>query len=260
MKEKSQLEYSRICPECNAKIVLKNKNSWWANRNSKKSCRRCVIGYSLEEEKFLIDNYSKLGRKECSRQLNRTEFSIGVKTSKLRLVMTPQPKDPINNKICVRCDLELSKDRFGVTNRNKDKHSNMCKSCSQYDRRRSDKLENKRKYDAIYKTKKKTCPIFKLRKIVKKRITRAMKLKSIKKRHSIIKLLGCSIIDLQQHLKSQFKYGMSWDNHGFKGWHIDHIIPLSSAKTQEEMERLCHYTNLQPLWWYENLSKKDKIL
>ena len=51
---------------------------------------------------------------------------------------------------------------------------------------------------------------------------------------------------------------MNWDNHG--EWHIDHIIPLSSANTEEELIKLCHYTNLQPLWAEDNLSKSDKII
>jgi hypothetical protein len=53
---------------------------------------------------------------------------------------------------------------------------------------------------------------------------------------------------------------MSWENYGFYGWHIDHIIPLCSAKNEEELKRLCHYTNLQPLWSTDNLSKGSKIL
>lgn len=53
---------------------------------------------------------------------------------------------------------------------------------------------------------------------------------------------------------------MNWDNRGLYGWHIDHIIPLSSAKTEEEVYKLCHYTNLQPLWAKENLSKGNKII
>ena len=51
---------------------------------------------------------------------------------------------------------------------------------------------------------------------------------------------------------------MKWDNHG--KWHIDHIIPLSSAETEEEVYNLCHYTNLQPLWGEDNLKKGKKII
>jgi hypothetical protein len=52
---------------------------------------------------------------------------------------------------------------------------------------------------------------------------------------------------------------MSWENHGMYGWHIDHIIPLASAKDEDEIYKLCHYTNLQPLWWFDNLSKGSKM-
>ena len=56
----------------------------------------------------------------------------------------------------------------------------------------------------------------------------------------------------------KFTTGMSWENRN--EWHIDHKIPLSSAKTEEEIYELCHYTNLQPLWAFDNLSKGNKIL
>jgi hypothetical protein len=53
---------------------------------------------------------------------------------------------------------------------------------------------------------------------------------------------------------------MSWENHHLDGWHIDHIIPLSSAKNEEDINELCHFTNLQPLWSVENYKKGKKIL
>jgi len=52
---------------------------------------------------------------------------------------------------------------------------------------------------------------------------------------------------------------MSWENYGYYGWHIDHIIPLSFGKNDKEIYELCHYTNLQPLWWTENFDKSDNI-
>jgi len=79
---------------------------------------------------------------------------------------------------------------------------------------------------------------------------------------STLSLLGCSVEYLIQHLESQFTDGMTWDNYGLHGWHIDHIIPCSSFDlTKEEEQRKCfHYTNLQPLWAKDNLSKSDKII
>jgi hypothetical protein len=66
-------------------------------------------------------------------------------------------------------------------------------------------------------------------------------------------------MDALYHIEGKFKDGMNWDNHTRDGWHIDHIIPLSSAKSVEELESLCHYTNLQPLWAKENIIKSNKL-
>ena len=55
---------------------------------------------------------------------------------------------------------------------------------------------------------------------------------------------------------------MSWSNHGVWGWHIDHIIPLSSfnLRKKEEQKKAFNYKNLQPLWAEDNLSKGNKII
>jgi len=70
-------------------------------------------------------------------------------------------------------------------------------------------------------------------------------------------ILGCSVEKFIEHLQSQFKPDMTLENHG-QGpgkWNIDHIVPISSAKTEEEIIKLCHYTNLQPLWFEDNMKK-----
>ena len=71
-------------------------------------------------------------------------------------------------------------------------------------------------------------------------------------------LLGCNFDIAKQWLESKFVEGMSWGNMG--EWHIDHIKPLASAKTLEELIMLCHYTNLQPLWKYDNWSKGARYI
>ena len=73
-------------------------------------------------------------------------------------------------------------------------------------------------------------------------------------------MVGMSSIEFKAYLEKQFKDGMSWENYGYRGWHIDHIIPISSANNEEELIKLCHYTNLQPLWAVDNFKKGSKII
>lgn len=78
--------------------------------------------------------------------------------------------------------------------------------------------------------------------------------------------MGCTYLEVKNHLESKFEPWMSWENYGKYngelnyGWDIDHIIPLSSAKTEEELLKLFHYSNLQPLCSYTNrYVKKNKF-
>lgn len=77
---------------------------------------------------------------------------------------------------------------------------------------------------------------------------------------SAIKDLGCSILELRKHLESKWLPGMSWKNWDQYGWHIDHIKPLAKFNLQDlgQLKQAVHYTNLQPLWAFDNLSKGAK--
>lgn len=75
-----------------------------------------------------------------------------------------------------------------------------------------------------------------------------------KKPACTLKWQGCSAEELKTHFESLFLEGMTWDNYG--EWHVDHIRPVSSFAS-EEWEQINHYTNLQPLWAKDNLSKGD---
>jgi hypothetical protein len=106
------------------------------------------------------------------------------------------------------------------------------------------------------KKRKQVDPIFKLLKNFRSRLITLIKKKTIKKSHRFNNFIGCSKEKLKEYIESQFKEGMTWENHG--KWHIDHIIPLSSAKTQEDLIRLSNYNNLQPLWQKDNILKGNK--
>lgn len=72
---------------------------------------------------------------------------------------------------------------------------------------------------------------------------------------------GCSMDFLVKYLEQRFELGMTWDNYGLYGWHIDHIKPCASfdLTKKSEQKKCCHYTNLQPMWAEDNIRKSDKL-
>ena len=99
-------------------------------------------------------------------------------------------------------------------------------------------------------------PLFKMTGNLRSRTKEAFKRSRWNKTSTNKELLGCSFETAHKHLEIQFTEGMSWDNYG--EWHIDHIIPLCAANTEEELITLCNHKNLQPLWAFDNLSKNGK--
>lgn len=76
-------------------------------------------------------------------------------------------------------------------------------------------------------------------------------------RASSAKIIGCSFAEFKQHIERQFNGGMCWENRG--RWHIDHIVPLASAKTEDEVLALFDFTNLRPMWASANISKSNQV-
>lgn len=88
-------------------------------------------------------------------------------------------------------------------------------------------------------------------------ISTSLRKKNYTKKSRTHEILGCDYETFMAYLEAQFVDGMNWDNRD--KWHIDHIIPLASAQTEEDVLRLNHYTNLQPLWAADNFAKRDKM-
>jgi hypothetical protein len=97
--------------------------------------------------------------------------------------------------------------------------------------------------------------LFKLKKTIQRTIRRYIK----NKKFTTTEIIGCDYDSFKIYFESLFTEGMCWDKLGSE-IHIDHIIPLSSAKTEDELYKLNHYTNLQPLWAKDNLIKGSKLL
>ncbi len=113
---------------------------------------------------------------------------------------------------------------------------------------------------AYMRERKKTDVGYKLRHILSAQMRYALRNGGTKSARTI-ELLGCSPDFLKAHLESQFQPGMTWDNYGIDGWHIDHIYPCSGFDlTDPYQQKLCfNYKNLQPMWAFDNKSKGGKI-
>lgn len=182
-------------------------------------------------------------------------------------------------KKCIKCNNFQNFINFHKHISSKDGYRNICKNCRINENRKkwdinyrnnnktnikiSNKLwylnnkESKNKKQAMYQKNRYNRDLnFKLRKNLRTRISVALQRNF--KSGSAIQDLGCTIEELKLYLELKFKKNMSWENYGLKGWHIDHIIPLCNFDLTDRKQFLkaCHYTNLQPLWWEENLSKQ----
>ncbi len=197
-------------------------------------------------------------------------------------------------KKCTSCDKTLSIDKFHFNKKTLTGLSGYCKECKSS----SDKnyrnnpaqgvesiLRKKKEYYYNLKTnhpekylirldnarkrrdysketqRVKSCEILLSKSKIRKILHHILKNNNMSKSKLITKsedILGCSFDLFKSHIESQFKEGMSWYNHG--QWHIDHKVPLNVSITSDEVLKLNHYTNLQPLWADENLIKGGNML
>ncbi len=200
----------------------------------------------------------------------------------------------METKICNKCEIEKSIVEFNIYNKLKGYRLNTCRLCKkkylkEYNRNTSElRSKNKKEYreknSIIVKQQKKNYYInnkekireykrkwetdkrknnllFRIKQLVRSRIYKFIISTNgkLSKTNKTFDIVGCSPKFLKEHIEKQFTEGMSWELMG-QHIHIDHIIPLSSAENEDDIYKLCHYTNLQPLWAKENLSKGSKII
>jgi hypothetical protein len=206
----------------------------------------------------------------------------------------------METKICSKCNLEQNRCEYHKDKTKKDGLRPECKSCKKkylndnkeiilkrqkdnYKKHKEKRLkfqknynqenifhkreysknyyyDNKDKINSYRVNRKKTDPIYKLRTGMSIRLNLFLKTKNLRKNNTTFNIIGCTPEDLKIYIENLFIDNMNWCNHGLFGWHIDHIIPLSSATTEDEIYKLCHYTNLQPLWAKDNLSKGKNVI
>lgn len=183
-------------------------------------------------------------------------------------------KDGLNTQCKECCNLKTKKWKNGNPTHNKEQYEkNKDKLKEQYEK-------NKNKFQQYYKDNKekiikrnilytknqyKINPTFRLRILVASQINNQLRKTENNKSKSSLKIVGLeSWNNFRKHIESLWVKGMSWDNYGVGAnnttWHIDHIIPISLAKTEEDIYKLNHYTNLRPMWCSDNIRKSNKYL
>lgn len=140
--------------------------------------------------------------------------------------------------------------------------SDVTKSCGCYNRElvvsavyKHGKAHTREYYRELYR-KFVSTPVGRLKFRVRSRVKSAIRNGGYESNGKTSEILGCSFEELKIHIERQFTKGMSWDC--ISKIHIDHIVPLDSARTEEDVLALCHFTNLRPVWASENLSKGAK--
>ena len=163
---------------------------------------------------------------------------------------------------CKECQKEYQKGWYQQNAEKKKEYDKAYYEQNREERKEQQKAYRKQNRDKrrIYKRNKhKTDLNFKLSQNLRTRVRAALNGKS--KSKNTLKLLGCSVDFFKKHIESQFEPGMSWENYGFDGWHVDHIVPCVSfdLSAPEQQQKCFNYTNLQPLWAKDNLSKNAKL-
>lgn len=108
--------------------------------------------------------------------------------------------------------------------------------------------------------------LYRVKRSVRNLIKCSLYQKKFTKNSRTFEVLGCSYEEFREHIESQFLDWMSWDNYGVYngkekcGWEYDHIVPVSSAESEEDIIRLNHYSNIQPLCSYINRDVKRDII
>lgn len=209
-------------------------------------CKACQTEKDISE--FQRDKQTKSGyRYECKLCRNKKIKlnSENVKASNRKKYLKHKVRIRQNcNKYYLQNREQLLK--YAKEYRDKNKDIEKQKSQQRLPKRRANR---KKRYDSDI--------LFKLKSNMRSRIWEAFKAKSWKKDRTQA-IIGCTFQEAKDIIEQKFTDDMSWNNYG--QWHIDHKIPISSAKTKEELLALCHISNLQPLWAMDNIKKSNKII
>jgi len=245
----------------NENSIIETKNDLtqkdWRDITDPKLRKKMRYKAYYEANKEKIKNYYNQNKDKIKikEKIYRTKNKDSIKNRKKTYYQTNK------DKIKTYYQINKNKKKF-YYQVNKDKILTQKKDyyISNIDKIKFYRNSNKNKIRQYSKIKLKSDIKFKLSTTLRSRLNVAIK--NNYKSGSAVRDLGCTIEQLKVYLESKFQPGMSWDNYGLYGWHIDHIKPLASFDLTDRKQLLeaCHYTNLQPLWAKDNIIKRDKII
>ena len=117
---------------------------------------------------------------------------------------------------------------------------------------------NRTRRNARLQERRATDPLFALKDRLRSRVNSALSRKGFKKNTKTALLLGCAYEEFKAYTEARLPLGMTWETFLSDG-HLDHLVPLDAAKTEEDVYSLNHYTNLRPMWGPDNISKSAKL-
>lgn len=240
----------KICSKCNIEKEFQYFNKFVRSKDGyRPDCRECQKVKSKKyQSKYLESNKENVDEsKRKYREKNKD--SLRVKSLNYYHVTKEERSEKIkesNKKSKEGKDFSEYRKVYYLNNKDKIKQTKK--------KYRDDNRDKVNDYNRRYiHDRLKNDIVFKLSHYYRGSIRKAFNRNGFSKNSKACEILGCSFIEFKFYLESKFEDWMSWDNRGlyngeFKyGWDIDHIIPLSSAETEDDVVRLNHYTNLQPL-------------
>lgn len=216
--------------------------------NNKKTRKTELKKCSICATERPLNRFKKNPRTE-DKLANKCRFCVGVPKP-------PKKIKSLTSKICNCCKIEKPfSDFYILTKKRPNSYQSYCKFCMYQQRSKHLEFSNGKfedpadhpKYDSFLRQQ------LAIRRLV------VSKIRKVKSDYFCTKIKSTAS-DFKQYLESKFQEGMTWNNYGVtNGWVLDHIKPLCrfDLSKEEEISKASHYTNVQPLWFYQNSAKRD---
>ena len=254
---------------CNSCLKEKNLSEFNKDKSGKDGyrgkCRDCTKNTEPAFIKPRVLTGELAVCKACNLEKDTCYFSFNKKRNKLHSKCidcsrkgVPIIKERISEKVCKSCGIMKAIENFYEVRENN--YFSSCKKCTSEVKKTKDYYnqykKNKGRIKAYKRKRRAENPLISLKDSISSSILRGFKQCDLTKNERTLKILSCTIEEFKKHIESQFLNWMNWSNYGNIcgtelqyncSWDLDHIIPISSAKTEEEVYLLNHWSNFQPL-------------